>query len=93
MNICEEQITVDQHLGVVPHGLQIKIYVNDKTPIQTGIAVRDQILNNQAIGERLRQVIDDYKKQVWESPTNHRMVVKHLEEILDNTLHSGSKIQ
>lgn len=51
-------------------------------------SIRDTILNNQAIVERLEQVIDDYEKQVWESPTNHRMVVKHLKEILGDTFHS-----
>lgn len=47
--------------------------------------IKEQILNNQAIVNRLQQVIDDYKMQVWESPTIHRMVVKHLEEIMANS--------
>jgi len=36
----------------------------------------------QKVYDILNQVIDDYSKQVWESETNRKMVVKHLEEIL-----------
>ncbi len=62
MNLSKDIITVDQHSGIIPNGLQIKIYVDDKTPIQTGIAVRDLILNNQAIKEKILHDILESKE-------------------------------
>jgi len=41
-----------------------------------------EIRRNKEIVENLRQLNEEYKKQVWESPTNHRMVCKHLDELL-----------
>ena len=76
VKLCKGQITVDQHLGVVPNGLQVKIYVNDKTLIQTGVTVKEQILNNQAVVERIREKInelDEFQQgYFFENPGRHR---------------------
>lgn len=55
----KEDITVDQHLGVVPNGLRVKIYVNDETPIQTGVKVRERILENQQLRKAVDERIDE----------------------------------
>jgi len=54
MKLTEQDITVDQHQGVVFKGCQIKIYVNDVTSIEYGKKVKEQILTNQYIVDALR---------------------------------------
>jgi len=50
--LIDEDITVDQHQGVVFKGCQIKIYVNEVTSMEYGKRVKQQILENQEKAEK-----------------------------------------
>lgn len=53
--------------------------------------LKERIDDNEIIVEKLIELISEYEKQVWESPTNHRMVVKHLKQILLSKADTGGK--